>query len=34
VADSIPESEWQETLNKLRALFKAAELAAEGKIKQ
>jgi len=28
VADSIPESEWQETLSKLRALFKAAELAA------
>ncbi len=28
VADSVPESEWQETLNKLRALFKAAELAA------
>ncbi|MBP8020692.1 MAG: anthranilate synthase component I [Agitococcus sp.] len=35
VADSIPESEWQETLNKLRALFKAAELAATNlKIKQ
>ena len=30
VADSIPESEWQETLNKLRALFKAAELASQG----
>ena len=30
VADSIPESEWQETLNKLRALFKAAELASKG----
>lgn len=29
VADSIPESEWQETLNKLRALFKAAELASQ-----
>lgn len=28
VADSVPESEWQETLNKLRALFKAAELAS------
>ena len=35
VADSIPESEWQETLNKLRALFKAAGLAATNlKIKQ
>ncbi|MDO9180713.1 MAG: anthranilate synthase component I [Agitococcus sp.] len=35
VADSVPESEWQETLNKLRALFKAAELAATNlKIKQ
>lgn len=30
VADSIPELEWQETLNKLRALFKAAELASQG----
>lgn len=30
VADSVPESEWQETLNKLRALFKAAELASKG----
>lgn len=30
VADSVPESEWQETLNKLRALFKAAELASQG----
>jgi len=29
VADSVPESEWQETLNKLRALFKAAELASQ-----
>lgn len=28
VADSVPESEWQETLSKMRALFKAAELAA------
>jgi len=32
VADSVPESEWQETLNKLRALFKAAELASKGLI--
>ena len=28
VADSVAESEWQETLNKMRALFRAAELAA------
>lgn len=27
VADSIPELEWQETLNKARAVFKAAQLA-------
>ena len=30
VADSDPASEWQETLNKARALFRAAELAAGG----
>jgi anthranilate synthase component 1 len=30
VADSVPESEWQETLNKIRALFKATELASKG----
>ena len=29
VADSVPEEEYQETLNKSRAVFKAAELAAE-----
>ena len=28
VADSVPEEEYQETLNKSRAVFKAAELAA------
>ena len=30
VADSIPENEWQETLNKSRALFKAAAMAENG----
>lgn len=28
VADSVPQLEWQETLNKSRAMFKAAELAS------
>jgi anthranilate synthase component 1 len=27
VADSVPESEWQETLSKARALMRAAEMA-------
>ena len=27
VADSVPELEWQETLNKARALMRAAEVA-------
>jgi anthranilate synthase component I len=30
VADSIPESEWQETVNKSKALLSAAELASRG----
>ena len=30
VADSVPESEWQETRNKARAVLRAAELACEG----
>jgi anthranilate synthase component 1 len=30
VADSIPELEWKETLNKGRAVFKAVELACHG----
>ncbi len=30
VADSVPESEWQETENKARALIRAAELVEEG----
>ena len=30
VADSVPESEFQETLNKARALLKALELAGKG----
>ncbi|MEO6699070.1 MAG: anthranilate synthase component I [Paraperlucidibaca sp.] len=30
VADSVPELEWKETLNKARALMKAAELASTG----
>ncbi|AMC33825.1 anthranilate synthase component I [Janthinobacterium sp. B9-8] len=30
VADSVPESEWQETLNKARAVLRAAELVQDG----
>jgi anthranilate synthase component 1 len=30
VADSVPESEWQETENKARALLRAAEMAQAG----
>ncbi|MEH6823875.1 MAG: anthranilate synthase component I [Motiliproteus sp.] len=30
VADSLPELEWQETLNKGRAVFKAVEMACQG----
>ncbi|MBL4606364.1 MAG: anthranilate synthase component I [Pseudomonadales bacterium] len=30
VADSIPEMEWEETMNKGRAIFRAAELACNG----
>jgi len=30
VADSIPANEWQETMNKGRAVFRAASLAAQG----
>ncbi|MDP2226712.1 MAG: chorismate-binding protein, partial [Moraxellaceae bacterium] len=30
VADSVPESEWQETLSKARALMRAAEVATTG----
>ena len=30
VADSEPEAEWQETQNKARALFRAAEIAEAG----
>ncbi len=30
VADSVPATEWEETLNKRRALFRAADLAARG----
>lgn len=30
VADSVPEAEWEETMNKARAMFRAAELAAAG----
>lgn len=30
VADSVPQSEWQETLSKSRAIFKAAQLVSEG----
>jgi anthranilate synthase component 1 len=30
VADSVPRSEWNETMNKARAVFRAATLAARG----
>ena len=30
VADSVPELEWKETLNKARAMVKAVEMAAQG----
>ena len=30
VADSVPETEWQETVNKSKAILRAAELAAQG----
>jgi len=30
VADSLPESEWQETQNKARAVLRAAEMALDG----
>ena len=30
VADSVPEMEWQETMNKGRAVFKAVEMASQG----
>ena len=30
VADSVPELEWKETMNKARAIFKAVSMAAEG----
>ena len=29
VADSVPELEWKESLNKCRAIFKAAEMVQE-----
>jgi anthranilate synthase component 1 len=30
VADSVPETEWEETINKRRAMFRAVTLAAAG----
>jgi len=30
VADSVPRSEWNETINKARAVFRAASMAARG----
>ena len=30
VADSVPQSEWQETQNKARAVLRAAEMALAG----
>ena len=32
VADSIPQNEWDETMNKGRAIFKAVSLAEKGLI--
>ena len=34
VADSMPELEWMETMNKARALFRAAELASTNLVKE
>ncbi len=34
VADSVPELEWMETMNKARALFRAAELASNNLVKE
>jgi anthranilate synthase component 1 len=30
VADSVPQLEWEETLNKARAMFRAVEMAERG----
>jgi anthranilate synthase component 1 len=30
VYDSVPRKEWDETMNKSRAIFRAAEMAARG----
>jgi anthranilate synthase component 1 len=30
VADSVPRLEWEETINKARAIFRAVELAEKG----
>jgi len=30
VADSVPQSEWEETLNKARAVIRAAEMVQNG----
>jgi anthranilate synthase component 1 len=30
VHDSVPESEWQETLNKARAIMRAADMVQQG----
>ena len=30
VADSVPESEWDETMDKGRAMFRAVEMAEQG----
>jgi anthranilate synthase component 1 len=30
VYDSVPRNEWDETMNKSRAIFRAAEMAAKG----
>ena len=30
VADSVPQSEWEETLNKARAVIRAAQMVQDG----
>jgi len=30
VADSVPRSEWEETMNKARAIFRAVDMAQRG----
>jgi anthranilate synthase component 1 len=34
VADSVPQSEWDETMNKARAIFRAAAMVLPGSYKE